>query len=753
MEDYSVIPDERLVSMTLDGDNYAYSELVHRYKDMVSNLASGMLSEHHTAEDIVQETLIDGYVHLADLKDRTKFASWLYGMAKRKSLHFLTRRRRHAELEECRKLTDTDSVSPEELYLQKEKSAVIRHAVEKLSAKNRETVQLFYLENRSVAEIAEFLSLPEGTVKSRLYEARVKLKQELASLGRVQTLPSDFEADNGRGMLLFHRAREYINKGNTYAARMDFLAAIRMCEKSSLQYALAVCGLKTLTYLEQYADDLTVRMDICAEMYERKDSAWIFARQPGYSVGKTIIYEEKHWMHSIFYFISRFDHILLDPTMECGKVYVSQDEQYTLVLQEQNTEVCVRAGEFSDCLYLCLNQTDGYRADIWYANGVGLVKVRFSNIFRRGKICYEIDETYELYEYGIKGGEGYFPVCTGNRWNYGNPLIPDYLYTCYEYEMLWTDGDTVTLSTVGILNFQKNFLETCKLDSDVLFREARNRSDEYKLTETIALLKRAVYENTSEAVVWKAQSILECCLRMKEYYKKGYRFCPSSCRILYLTADYSYIYRYNDIFPILYRFGTRYEENRIFGVKIFQYLDCFFRKVWDGSWACPTSFTTFCTENEQKIPVAVCIEKVDSVITPAGSFQDCLKLTIHAEIPDMPPDYYFSNNFRYTKYGKKEYWYAKGVGIVRLDCTWGDMLSSSCVLVSNTCIAVSDSYMPLAIGNRWEYDEVNLTREGYRARRMIEILGYSNEMYLMADHQEFLFLGTEEAYEEFRKNL
>lgn len=83
----------------------------------------------------------------------------------------------------------------------------------------------------------------------------------------------------------------------------------------------------------------------------------------------------------------------------------------------------------------------------------------------------------------------------------------------------------------------------------------------------------------------------------------------------------------------------------------------------------------------------------------------------------------------------------------------GTVLSSSSELVSYVNLTGEDSYMPLGLGSQWEYDEMFLTKEGYRAKRIIKVASGMNGKYLSHDMQEFLYLGTEEEYEDFKKNL
>ena len=72
--------------------------------------------------------------------------------------------------------------SPEETYLAEEEKRLIQGAVDKLPEKLKICILLFYMEQLSVAQIAKVLYLPEGTVKSRLYQARKLLEKELESV-------------------------------------------------------------------------------------------------------------------------------------------------------------------------------------------------------------------------------------------------------------------------------------------------------------------------------------------------------------------------------------------------------------------------------------------------------------------------------------------------------------------------------------------------------------------------------------------
>ncbi|MBQ8278748.1 MAG: RNA polymerase sigma factor [Roseburia sp.] len=72
--------------------------------------------------------------------------------------------------------------SPEETFIADEKAGIVRRVVEKLPKKLKVCVLLFYMEELSVTQIASVLKVPEGTVKSRLYQARKRLEKELENV-------------------------------------------------------------------------------------------------------------------------------------------------------------------------------------------------------------------------------------------------------------------------------------------------------------------------------------------------------------------------------------------------------------------------------------------------------------------------------------------------------------------------------------------------------------------------------------------
>jgi len=199
-----------------------------------------------------------------------------------------------------------------------------------------------------------------------------------------------------------------------------------------------------------------------------------------------------------------------------------------------------------------------------------------------------------------------------------------------------------------------------------------------------------------------------------------------------------------------YRWGSRFEENRIFGVKPFRYLQELCGCVWNDKWTAGYSETLI----HEDTPVTLEITDAGTVTTELGTFENCLKLTLNAELANQTnPNYYFDGGYRNVWCGRKEFIFAPGVGIVRFDFKWGNALDSSAVLVRYANPVRDKSYLPMLLGCEWEYDEVNLTAEGYRAKRIIKAACGMDGRYFAHDIQEFVYLGTEDEYEQFKRRI
>ena len=141
-------------------------------------VAYSVLRHKQDAEDVAQEAFSRAYRSFASLRDRDKFRGWLVRMTWRLALdHRRGERRRQAREDvAAREAARTGHV---DVLVANERSARLWQAIDQLPEKLRVVIVLAAIEEQGVKPVAELLDLPEGTVKSRLFDARKKLQEML----------------------------------------------------------------------------------------------------------------------------------------------------------------------------------------------------------------------------------------------------------------------------------------------------------------------------------------------------------------------------------------------------------------------------------------------------------------------------------------------------------------------------------------------------------------------------------------------
>jgi RNA polymerase sigma-70 factor (ECF subfamily) len=169
--EYSVIERSRR------GDSEAFAVLFERYKDLVYKTAALILDSPQEAEDVQQDVFVQVYRHLHQYDPaRSAFTTWLYKITVNQCL---TQRRRH-RLWHRLGLDNAEPLAPvpsPEAHLGDE---AVRRGLRHLSYKLRVILVLRYYHEFSYTEIQEILSIPIGTVKSRIHQALSELRRELA---------------------------------------------------------------------------------------------------------------------------------------------------------------------------------------------------------------------------------------------------------------------------------------------------------------------------------------------------------------------------------------------------------------------------------------------------------------------------------------------------------------------------------------------------------------------------------------------
>lgn len=158
-----------------DSDREAFDARVHESSRLAFRVAYGVLRHRQQAEDVAQETLVRAFRAYQQLRDREKFRAWLVRMAWRLALDEQRAHRR-------RLARDGQATRPDRHDPRPDVTAEVQAlwvAIDRLPDRLRQPLVLASIEGHTMSEVAALLELPEGTVKSRLFDARQRLKEWL----------------------------------------------------------------------------------------------------------------------------------------------------------------------------------------------------------------------------------------------------------------------------------------------------------------------------------------------------------------------------------------------------------------------------------------------------------------------------------------------------------------------------------------------------------------------------------------------
>lgn len=168
-----------LIVQAKQGDKRAFGELVRRHRRGVINVVYRMCGDSNLAEDAAQEAFIRAWQRLPSYRPRSPFRNWVYRIAINAARDALRRERETVDVSELALPSPDDG--PETRVEHAERAEWVRRAVLALPPASREVLILREYEELSYREIADTLSIPVGTVMSRLNYARNRLRETLAA--------------------------------------------------------------------------------------------------------------------------------------------------------------------------------------------------------------------------------------------------------------------------------------------------------------------------------------------------------------------------------------------------------------------------------------------------------------------------------------------------------------------------------------------------------------------------------------------
>ena len=194
-QDYSSISDEKLVRAAQKGDMAAFEELVARHRDKIYARAFSMMRNEDEAIDLSQEAWVKGWQRLKQFQGESSFVTWMTRIVINLCLDQLRKQKRHRA--ESIELMEEESggverqmpvvmVNPTEGLERKELRQRIDRALGQLSNEHRTVLILHEFEELEYKEIAKKMGCSIGTVMSRLFYARRRMANLMASYKREE---------------------------------------------------------------------------------------------------------------------------------------------------------------------------------------------------------------------------------------------------------------------------------------------------------------------------------------------------------------------------------------------------------------------------------------------------------------------------------------------------------------------------------------------------------------------------------------
>lgn len=181
--------EQRLIVRVLDGHAEDYGYFLERYGPEVMRLVSRLVPQQQDAEELVQDAFVRAYDRLETFVGRSSFSTWVCRIAYTTTVSWLRRRRmKYLSIDDLHSFSPSDSSSRagmqqlsdtvvDEALDDETRIDELRRAIAQLKPDEQTLINLFYYDNRPMADIAFILDIETGTIATRLHRIRRKLYQ------------------------------------------------------------------------------------------------------------------------------------------------------------------------------------------------------------------------------------------------------------------------------------------------------------------------------------------------------------------------------------------------------------------------------------------------------------------------------------------------------------------------------------------------------------------------------------------------
>lgn len=170
------LEEEKLINEVKAGNANAFRGLVDCYKDLVFSICVQLVKDKMMAEELAQDSFLKAYRNISSYRGESKFSTWLYRIAYNTCLSEL--RKNKIPIVDIPDFNfGTSENSGEKNLINEDRNLQIKSVLSKLKQEEATYVQLFYLQELSIKEIAEVCGASESNVKVKLHRSKKKLRE------------------------------------------------------------------------------------------------------------------------------------------------------------------------------------------------------------------------------------------------------------------------------------------------------------------------------------------------------------------------------------------------------------------------------------------------------------------------------------------------------------------------------------------------------------------------------------------------
>jgi RNA polymerase sigma-70 factor, ECF subfamily len=180
----------KALTLIAGGDEKAFASVFRHFSSRVYRFSLSHLRDTGKAEDIVSQTMFDLWRKAGDFRGDSAFSTWLLGIARNHILMSYRYQARHDQevytddIETVVESHPQQELSALDVFSSKARAEELQLCIDKLTPEHREAIHLTFFEDLPLEQVARIMTIPSGTVKSRLFHARKKLGDCLNCIGQ-----------------------------------------------------------------------------------------------------------------------------------------------------------------------------------------------------------------------------------------------------------------------------------------------------------------------------------------------------------------------------------------------------------------------------------------------------------------------------------------------------------------------------------------------------------------------------------------